>query len=553
MALCTVEHLSFTYSGQTKEVLHQLDLEIEEGEFIVLCGQSGCGKTTLLRHLKPELRPFGKTSGKICFEGSDVQTFDAQESASSIGYVMQNPDNQIVTDKVWHEMAFGLENLGVPNTIMRRRVAEMATFFGIEHLFHRESDTLSGGQKQMLNLASIMLMQPKLLLLDEPTSQLDPIAASEFLETLKRINDDFGTTIVLIEHRLEEVFKLADRIIVMEKGTIICSSDARNILANMNKINPKHPMLEGFPTPMRLYEACPHDSLCPISVKEAKRYVKQYFHPSNQTISKTYPTGGQVIVDVKQVYFRYQKEGRDILKGVNLQVYEQDICMLLGSNGAGKSTLLNMITGQYHPYRGSLTLFGRKIQRGHRHTMLSDIAYIPQNPTTLFLKDTVREDLYAMYKAMGNSPEVRERLEYYIELLDIADILPQHPYDLSGGEQQKVALCKVLLKQPKLLLLDEPTKGLDAFAKITLANILQELQREGMTILMVSHDIEFGASYATRCALLFDGDVISQDDPQSFFAGNSFYTTAANKICKGFYAHAVTCEDVIQLCQQHQK
>lgn len=550
MEICTIKNLGFLYNGQKKEVLQSIDLSIQEGEFIILCGQSGCGKTTLLRHLKPELKPLGRTTGSILYTYKNIYQLSPVESASAIGFVMQNPEHQIVTDKVWHELAFGLENLGIPSKEIRRRVAEMATFFGIEHLFHRESDTLSGGQKQLVNLASIMLLQPKILLLDEPTSQLDPIAASEFIDTLKKINDEFGTTILMVEHRLEEVMSLADRIVVMEAGRILCVDTPYNIADKLQEHKIDHPMFQGFPTAVRLYQAFTYKERCPMNVKEGKQFLREHFHPLTCTPQVQKENTNECIVSMKDIYFRYDKHGNDILKGIQFQVRENDICALLGSNGAGKSTILNMLCGSLKPYRGTASLCSYNILKKKDNAYVQSLAYIPQNPTTLFVKDSVEEDLKMFCNLQKNTQEANTRMAYWIEKLCLQKLLTQHPYDLSGGEQQKVALCKVLIRKVALLLLDEPTKGLDAFAKIEFGNILVELQKEGITILMVTHDVEFAASYANQVALLFDGDIISQDNPKNFFSNNNFYTTAAHKIARDFYKDAITCEEVIDLCQK---
>ena len=246
-----VENLSFTYPNRESETISNVNFEVSSGEFILVCGKSGCGKTTLLRLLKPSLAPYGTLCGNISFAGSPVSEYDDRAQAERIGFVMQNPDNQIVTDKVWHELAFGLESLGCKTPEIRTRVSEMASFFGIQDWFYKNVTELSGGQKQLLNLASVMVMQPSVLILDEPTSQLDPIAAQEFLNTLKKINRELGISVILSEHRLEDAFPLADRVIVMDGGKIIADDtpgETGKILRDMN-----HSMYRALPTPVKVY------------------------------------------------------------------------------------------------------------------------------------------------------------------------------------------------------------------------------------------------------------------------------------------------------------
>ena len=255
MAFINFKDFHFTYPLAKRPALKQLNLTIEQGEFVVFCGVSGCGKTTLLKQLKQDLAPHGERSGRIFLNGQALDTLTERERAEKIGYVLQNPENQLVTDKVWHELAFGLENLGVEPSTIRRRVAEMANFFGIQGLFHHDTMHLSGGQKQLLNLASVMVMQPEVLILDEPTSQLDPIAATEFIQTLQKLNKELGLTILLVEHRLEEVYPLADRVVMLEQGKIIANGTPKDVATALQAIDRNHPMLFGSPTPLRSHHA----------------------------------------------------------------------------------------------------------------------------------------------------------------------------------------------------------------------------------------------------------------------------------------------------------
>ncbi|MFX3636227.1 MAG: ABC transporter ATP-binding protein [Candidatus Pristimantibacillus sp.] len=544
MAVFEINDLSFQYPNDENLVLKNIQLSVEHGQFIVLVGQSGCGKSTLLKQLKRELAPHGQKSGTITYNGLPIEELDSKVAAADIGFVLQNPENQIVTDKVWHELAFGLENLGVDSPTIRRRVAEMASFFGIHTWFRQKTAQLSGGQKQKLNLASIMVMQPKVLLLDEPTSQLDPIAAMEFITTLHRLNEELGITIILIEHRLEEVLPIADKVIVMEQGSIIYDGSPRQVLAALPQ---NHAMIQALPTAMRVYQGLSQTAEAPLTIKEGQKWLEtQRIKKANLADVPEQPER-PIIMEAKDIAFRYERDGEDILRSFQLQVYDGEILTILGGNGTGKSTALKVLAGLEKPYRGQVFIKGKKLKKYSNDELYRQlIAVLPQDPRTLFVEKKVTDELTTMIRG---SKMGEDQMHELIALLEIGHLLERHPYDLSGGEQQKVALAKVLLLEPQILLLDEPTKGIDAFAKQSLANILKSLQQKGLTIIIVTHDIEFSAMYSERCALFFDGNIVSSDTPRAFYSGNRFYTTAAHRMSRHVLDNAITCEDVIASCE----
>lgn len=564
MALLEVKNLSFTYPRQPKDTtepkpaLSGVSLDIRRGEFMVLCGASGCGKSTLLRLLKRELAPEGEKSGEIIFCGKEQSTLSEREAACEIGYVLQNPENQIVTDKVWHELAFGLENMGVPTPVIRRRVAEMACFFGIDDWFRKKTTELSGGQKQLLNLASILSMQPKLLILDEPTSQLDPIAASDFIHTLSKINKELGLTILLTEHRLEEVFPLADRVAVMDQGKLLFVESPRQAGHELKKFDPNHRMLLGLPSAVRIYQGLDaEDVTCPLTVRDGRNFIEENY---NNTITrlerepeKKEEKDRPIAMRMKDICFRYEKEEPDVLDHVALTLYEGEVVSLLCGNGAGKTTLLSVISGTNRPYYGKIEVFGKRLQKYRgKELYIRKLASLPQNPQTVFLKMTVREDYEELAKVLGcKKSELEDKIQAVAQQLEITHLLDRHPYDLSGGEQQRAAIGKVLLLEPRLLLLDEPTKGIDAWSKRQLGNLLKDLRGQGITVLMVTHDVEFAAEVSDRCGLFFDHEITSVDTPEEFFCNNNYYTTAANRISRQQYENAITCEEVIELCRQN--
>ena len=561
MELLKVENLSFTYprqSGDTspeKEALHQVSLQIQEGDFVVVCGESGCGKTTLLRMLKRELAPAGQKQGAIFFSGREQSELSDREAACEIGFVLQNPENQTVTDKVWHELAFGLENMGIPTPVIRRRVAEMACFFGIDDWFRKKTSQLSGGQKQLLNLASVMAMQPRLLILDEPTSQLDPIAASDFINTLVKINKELGLTILLTEHRLEDVFPVADQVMVMEKGQLLYMGSPREVGKNLKQAKKNHKMLLGLPSAVRIYQGLDEIEVsCPLTVREGRNFIREeYDNRITRIERKQEAIIGEIAMRMKEVCFRYEKDTPDVLENVELTVYKGEILSLLGGNGAGKTTLLSVISGANIAYKGKIEIFGKRLKKYKgKELYVRNLVSLPQNPQTVFLKMTVREDYEELRNVLEYSKEeMQKAITEVSKRLEISHLLDRHPYDLSGGEQQKAAIGKVLLLQPKFLLLDEPTKGIDAWAKKQLGILLGELKQQGITILMVTHDVEFAAEVSDRCGLFFDHQVVSVDKPEEFFCNNNYYTTAANRISRQQYENAITCEEVIALCKRN--
>jgi len=548
MAHFQIQDLSFSYpTAKGKKSLDGVSLSVQRGEYIVLCGKSGSGKTTLLRQLKSVLAPHGEKSGQILFHGVPLEKVSQREQSAKIGYVMQNPDDQIVTDKVWHELAFGLESLGCDQKTMRARVAEMACYFGIQDWFHREVANLSGGQKQLLNLASIMAMQPEVLILDEPTSQLDPIAASDFLNTVRKINTELGTTVIITEHRLEDIFPYADRAIVMDGGKVIADDTPRNIGKLLYA--QKNDMFAAMPTPVRVFYGAAGEGDCPLTVREGRTWLSKAYPAPKVAELPVSPVkeGKDPALSLKELWFRYEKDSPDVLRGVSAEVPKGSLYAIVGGNGAGKSTALKAICGICKPYRGRVKVFGKPVEKYKSAELFGGcLAMLPQDPKSLFVKKTVREDLAEMTKDEKKIAEIAA-------VCEIEHLLDSHPYDLSGGEQQRSALAKVLLTEPKLLLLDEPTKGIDGFFKEKLAKILGKLQEQGMTIVMVSHDVEFCAKYADTVSMFFDGQVLTTDVPRRFFGNNSFYTTAANRMSRHVFSMAVTAEDVVALCKQNRE
>lgn len=574
-----IDKFSFAYpdgndeSGRTylPDALRDTELHVRQGEFVVILGRSGCGKTTLLRQLKPSVTPVGKKKGQIIFDGKDICSLDDRMAASQIGFVWQDVNAQLVTDKVWHELAFGLESLGYDNGYVRRRVAEMGSFFGLGDIFHRKVMELSGGQKQLVNLASVMAMSPKVLVLDEPTSQLDPIAANDFINSLVRINRELGTTIIMTEHRLEDVLPVCNRSVVMENGRIIYDGDVRGFAESVRTKRIDRGLYLSMPASVQIYMGLEKNSgkQLPLTVPDAREWLVDYDRKfrenggapvvpeiqnrgadegvngsENQADNVAVDKGdkkrgavnGQkdagcreehpVVCSLDEVSFRYERNTGDVLRQVSLDIYANEILMINGSNGCGKSTMLSLIANLYSPYSGKL-----RIAKNLRTGML------PQNPELLFTRRSVRDELI--------DANDRQQLAEIVRFCRLEELLDRHPYDLSGGEKQRLGLAKVLIADPDILLMDEPTKGLDNGFKMQLADMLRKLQKCGKTIVVVSHDIEFCAVAGDRVALLFDGEVAMVGDVRSYMSDNNFFTTAASRISRNILDGAVTVREVL--------
>ena len=520
-----IRHLTFAYPGQDAPALRDVSLAVAAGEFVVLCGASGCGKTTLLRQCKPELAPHGSRTGEILLDGVPMEQLPRREQCARVGFVCQYPEEQIVTDKVWHELAFAPESLGWDRNTIRRRVAEMASFFGIQSWYDRRTADLSGGQKQLLNLAAVMVLQPEVLLLDEPTAQLDPIGAGEFLHALERLHRELGTTILLAEHRMEDALPLAERVAVLDSGGILCAGTVQEVGASLREKGSA--MFSSMPTAMQVWAACGGGGTCPVTVRDGRRWLAERealrpLPPEEVPQNENAPA-----LRARELFFRYEKDGAPLLRGLNLSVKPGEIYALVGGNGTGKSTVLRLLSGELTPQRGKVTA-------------TCPVGLLPQDPRALFSHPTVEAELSELAS--------REQWDEVLSLCGLSGLLQRHPYDLSGGEQQRLALAMLLLTKPGILLLDEPTKGLDRAFCGRLGELLQELVSRGMAVVLVSHDMDICAACAHRCGLLFHGEVVAEGTPREFFSGNHSYTTAANRMARERLPEAVTAADIIAAC-----
>lgn len=533
MDIFEIKDLTFTYPGHREPALDHVSFSVQKGSVTALCGSSGSGKTTMMRLLKPALSPHGRKTGEIVYHGGDRQI--------EVGFVLQNPENQIVTDKVWHELAFGPENLGWENEMIRVRVAEMASYFGIQNWFKKEVNDLSGGEKQILNLAAVMVMNPKVLLLDEPTSQLDPIAAEDFLETIRKLNREIGTTVIITEHRLDSVLPEADRMLVLDRGKLIVDDTPAEGAARLAESG--HSMFSSMPAVTKAFalvsrSGIKQDENAPLDIRQGRKWLEDLMDGRFVTQRRIPDAEGdrkaETVLSLKNIWFRYEKNSEDVLTGLSLEVKQGETFAVVGGNGSGKSTLLKILCGMEKAYRGRMKTEKQKI------------LMLPQDPQSVFACETVGEELSEM-------SDDEEKVSHIAKLLGISALMHSHPYDISGGEQQKTVLAKMLLKDPDILLMDEPTKGLDNAFKEHIGKILDELKKKGKTIILVSHDIEFCAGFADRCAMMFDGSLTASGTARKLFSGNRFYTTAVSKMSGDFFENAIVPEDIAELLFENGK
>lgn len=550
MAHIAVKDLSFTYPNSTKKALDNINMEIEPGQFILVCGASGCSKTTLLRHFKSVLTPHGKREGRIIFNNKELSEIPEKEQAEKIGFVFQSPEDQIVTDKVWHELAFSLESLNKPSDVIALRSAETAGYFDLGDKYRSDVNTLSGGQKQLLNLASVMTVTPEVLILDEPTSQLDPIASDNFLSQIKKLNDDLGVTIIISEHNLEHVFSMADKVAVMKDGKLVSFDTPENTAKSFG--DKTSDFFLSLPSSAQIAVMASFDGKTPLTVKEGRQALiangitdkKTDLISSNEIENKE--NKKEHILEIDDVFFRYNRYSPDVLRNLSLDVNRGEILCVTGGNGEGKSTLFSILSGMTAPYSG-------KIKAGKKSMKPSDLrnktSLLPQDVSVLFVKDSVIDELKEVKKKNGETPS-DEEINKTAELFEIDNLLKSHPFDLSGGEQEKLAIAKILLTEAEIYLFDEPTNGMDPTFKIKFGEIIRELKKSGKTFIIASHDIEFSATFADRCVMIFDGRVVSDSEPREFFSGNSFYTTTANRIVRSVFPDCILTKEAWKKCKE---
>lgn len=556
--LCT-EDLSFSYAGVEGErhaALSDISFEAQRGSITVICGSSGSGKTTLLKLLKPVLAPAGDPSGSILLDGEPVSALGPRQQASRIGFVMQDPEAQICSDTVLAELAFGLENIGCPREEMRSRIAEVVLFFGLQKMLHERTADLSGGEKQLLNLASVIALRPELIILDEPMAQLDPIMRARFLEMIVRLNRELGMTVVMSEHQLDDLMPIADTVVVLDEGRCACSGAPAAVARSLDALG--DPLDRLLPAPTRIFLKVEGDAgsrtdgrddarRIPLSVREGREWLEAFMEGKSPDVracerpERSVPVGDgaadDAVLQMSDVRFRYERSGVDVLNDCSLTLCSGSITALLGGNGSGKSTLLKVLAGKLSPYMGSIRLGGSRA-RVKALRASGSIAYLPQDATLLFTRDTVRDELAS---ATVVADDITDAL---------ADARKRDPFELSAGQQQALALAMVLGADADIVLLDEPTKGMDLGLRSLIQRILEREAAAGTTFLIATHDIGFAAACADRCAMVLDGSIALHASTDEVLAQGFLYTTASRRMSAGIFADALTPEEVIACCQE---
>lgn len=515
--LLSVGNLTFTYPGVSRPALQEVGFQVEQGEFVLLLGGTGSGKTTLLKLIKQLIAPFGARTGEIRLAGEEVSRMAKKRLAGEVGYLFQHTQDQLCMPTPLEEMAFGLRQLGVEPAAISRRCGELSCYFGMESWLDAPMEQLSGGQRQLTALASVLAADPALLLLDEPTAQLDPVHSRSFLEQLLRLHRENNMTVLAALHQPDSIFFQADRVLVLEQGRLLFSGSPQDAADYLGKQG--HPLFAALPAGCRVMQTLgypPSRGKQPLPEKDFARLSAAPLpvHPS-----------GRPLLKLKQVTAGYPGQSRPVLREVDLTLSAGEIFVLLGANGCGKTTLLKAVAGLVPLLSGSIRLEGEKSSLW-RPTAFAQAGYLPQDPMELFDADRLDEDLYSYGKSRGLGPD---QVEQWLEqplFSPLKQVWTQNPLDLSGGQRQLAALAKLMLKRPKLLLLDEPGKGLDAAASARLGERLTALAQEGMAILISCHDPDFAARYGHRCGFLFHGELLPPQPPEPFFAGNRFYLTS---------------------------
>lgn len=533
----TVENLSYCYGGCNNKSLQDINIRIKKEDFILLCGESGSGKSTLIKCLCGSIPNFygGKIRGNIYIEGKNLKNILPKDLKGKITVVFQHPEKQIMMNKVHREVAFGIENIALDEKIIKRRVMESLQFCNILHLAYKDVNSLSGGEKQKVSIASALAYRPECIILDEPTSQLDPLSKEEIVNIIKKINEEFGITIIVVEQRIEKWFECANRIAFMKEGRLDFNGTSEEFIRHYEKIKyflPQH---------ISILKSLAIDNI--YSFKETRQYLQEnFFKQYEKSEVIKYENNKEVIIDIDDLRYSYKNTSDDFkIKDINLKVHKQDILSVIGANGSGKSTFLKFLAGILK-YKGSIKIFNKEVRKYKRKELSSIVAYVSQNPQDYISKDTVYEEL----KFTLDNFDIKnyDIIDKVLKKLHIYSIKDRNPRDISGGEKQRVAIASMLVLNPKILLLDEPTRGLHVEAKKQLLDLLKEINQEGTTIILVTHDMNFVANISNKVMVMFNGEITALDSKDKVLREGIFYTTSINKLFRNIDENIFTLEDL---------
>ncbi len=543
MILIKIRDLTFYYGDASRPALQDVNLDIEDGEFVLVTGPSGCGKTSLCRCLNGLIPHFygGEIAGGLEVQGLDVMRHTTRELATRVGMVFQDPENQLVSMDVQREIAFGLENLAFPRDVMAKRVEESLDTLGISGLRHRQVHELSGGEKQKVVISSVLALHPDILVLDEPTSELDPKSAEEVLSIVRRLNDELGITVILVEHRLDRVVHLVDRMIVMDEGKIIADGSPRAVLSNGDITS----VGAGVPPIVRIVQRLRDNGFniddIPLTVKEGRSMLKDIFMGAKgSTLSQTESAdNGRPVIEIDKLWHAYP-EGITALKNVSLRICEGEFVAIMGRNASGKTTLVKHINGLLQPTKGKVIVSGIDTRRATIAQLSRKVGFIFQNPNDHIFADTVEEEIAFILKNLGfDSGEIAARIDEMLEMFALKEFRRQYPRSLSGGERQRVAMASVLVARPRVLILDEPTRGMDYRLKSELMRFLNGYREKGNTVVLVTHDVETVAEHADRVVLLSEGRVVVDGNKRDVLSRALFFSPQINRLVQAFEKYGV--------------
>lgn len=532
-----INNLTYKYPGNDKITLNNININVQRGDIVLVCGNSGSGKSTLGKCIAGSVPNFygGTISGEIKINNKNIKDFMPKELAEKITMVFQDPERQLLMNKVHREIAFGLENIGIESEIIKRRVYESMEFCGIEQLSERDITSLSGGEKQKVAVASALAYMPECIILDEPTSQLDPNSAEEIINIISKINEELGVTIILIEQRMEKCFSIADKMLLINHGAISFYGDKDDLYESSEPY-----FFDFMPQYLKLSKILKFSKM-PHSIRETRKKLNAFNISKNKSIEKKNIIE-EPIIKISKLCFSYDGN-TNVLNNVNININSGEFVEIMGPNGAGKSTLFKSFMG-FTKYKGSIKLFGKEVSKYKKNDLIKKIGYISQNPNDYISKETVYDEIKFTLDNYGIKNY--ELIDTALNNLGIDNLKNKNPRDISGGEKQRVAIASILVMEPEIILLDEPTRGLDFKTKNLLGNTLKELNKKGSTIIMITHDIEFAAEFANKFILLFNGEAVQSGTKEEVFTGGTYYNTSMNKLFRNIDDGIFTIDDVLK-------